>query len=149
VRYRHVALLIGDDLRAAERYYARLFDLDVVLREGPLEPGASAWAQLPVDKTWDDAEAAGIEIGMVALARDDIIIALFASESTGEQLYAVGLLMTPAEIEEVATRLDDEVVEDHGEGSLAFIDRMGVRWQVSARGPFRGAGEIHGRWLAV
>ena len=81
MRFRHIALLAGDDLRGAEEYYRRLFDFEVVLREGPLEPGgpdAELWGQLPPDRTWDDAEKAGVEIGMVALERDEVILALFA-----------------------------------------------------------------------
>lgn len=152
MRYRHIALLAGSDLRAAEQYYARLFDLEVVVREAPQSPeglDAAVWAQLPRDKDWVDAEAVGVEVGMVALERDDVTIALFAGEPTGERLYALGLVMTEEEIESVAERLGDETVEDHGEDWLAFVDRYGVRWQLSTRGPFRGSGDSQGRWLAV
>ncbi|HSM02479.1 MAG TPA: VOC family protein [Acidimicrobiia bacterium] len=152
MRYRHVAVFVGPDLRAAEEYYARLFGLQVVVREAPQGGGgidAAVWAQLPQDKTWDDAEAAGVEIGMVGLERDDVTLALFPAAPTGERFYAVGLVATRDEIEAVAGRLADETIEDHREEWLAFLDRYGVRWQLSTRAPFRGAGDSQGRWLDV
>lgn len=152
MRYRHVALFVGADLRAAEEYYARLFDLRVVVRESPQESGdidAAVWAQLPRDKTWDDAEAAGVEIGMVALEREDFTLALFPVEPSGERFYALGLVMPAEEIAAVASRLNDEAIEDHQGEWLAFVDRYGVRWQLSVRGPFRGSGDSQGRWLEV
>lgn len=152
MRYRHVALFAGAHLQEAEGYYSHLFGLDVVLREGPLQsggPNAELWGQLPPDKTWDDADAAGVDIGMVALQRDDVILALFAAEPTGERFYAVGLVMVPDEIDQVAERLDDEMVENRSDGWLAFIDRFGVRWQLSSTAPFRGAGTTRGSWLDV
>jgi len=152
MRYRHVALYAGSDLRAAEEYYARLFDLQVAVREAPVSPDgrdAAVWAQLPRDKDWDHAEAAGVAIGMVALEGGDVTLALFAGEPTGERFYALGLVMTAEEIESVAERLGEETIEDHREGWLAFVDRYGVRWQLSTSGPFRGSGDSQGRWLAV
>jgi hypothetical protein len=146
-----VALLVGPDLRGAEAYYANLFELDVVLREGPLEsggPDAGLWGQLPPEKSWDDAAAAGVEIGMVALQRDDVILALFAVPPTGVGVYAFGLVMDEPGIERVADRLEGETIESHENGWLAFVDRMGVRWQLSSSAPFRGAG-ADGSWLEV
>jgi hypothetical protein len=153
MRYRHIALLVGEDLRGAEEYYSHLFDMEVVLREGPLEPGgpdADAWGQLPEGKSWDDAVAAGVEIGFVALQRGDVILPLFAAEPTGERFYAIGFVTEPEEIAAVEDRLgNDEVVEGTGDGWLAFVDRYGTRWQLSEGFEFRGAGEIRGDWLDV
>lgn len=151
MRYRHVALFVGADLRSAEEYYARLFGMEVVLREGPLEPGgpdAGLWAQLPHDATWDDAEAAGVVIGMVALQRGDVILPLFAAPPTGDRTYAIGLVAERSVIEEVRSRLTDELVEGADEAWLAFVDRYGQRWQLSETAPFEGAG-AKGRWLTV
>jgi len=147
MRYRHVALFVGDDLEAAEAYYVRLFDMDVIVREGPLPTGE--WGQLPGDRTWADARAAGTPIAMVALQRDDVILPLFAAAPTGERFYAIGLVMTAEEIDAVASRLEAEMIEEQRADWLAFIDRHGVRWQLSTTAPFRGAGERAGRWLDV
>ncbi len=150
MRYRHVALLVPE-LRAAEEFYVDLFGMAVLFREGPLEPGgpsAEVWGTLPDDRSWDDAEAAGLAIGLVALQRDDVILPLFAAEPTGVQAYAIGLVMDAAEIEAIRSRLPDDVtVETEGVGWLAFVDRFGVRWQLSDTAPFRSAGEREGRWL--
>lgn len=152
MRYRHIALFVGADLRAAESYYADLFDMTVVIREAPLEPAdsdADRWGQLPPDRTWEDADRAGIEIGMVALQRDEVILPLFDGEPSGERFYAIGIVMAPEEIAAVADRLDDERVESRKDGWLAFIDRFGVRWQLSDTAPFLGAGRTGGEWLEV
>ncbi len=152
MRFRHIALFVGPRLRQAERYYADLFDMRVSIREAPVGgDGAEAtdWAQLPPDQGWDDAEAAGAEIGMVVLERDDVILALFAAQADGRQFYAIGLVMEPDEIIDVRRRLEDETVESSGEGWLAFVDRFGVRWQLSDTAPFLGAGMTSGRWLEI
>ena len=140
MRFRHVGLYVGADLRAAEEYYATLFDMEVVVREGPA-PSSFEWAQLPEDKGWDDAEAAGMPIGMVALQRGDVTLPLFAAEPSGDRFYAIGLVMSQEEIGAVRGRLgSDESVEDSRDDWLAFVDRYGTRWQLSDSAPFRGAG---------
>lgn len=151
MRFRHVALFVGGDLRAAEAYYAGLFDMEVALREGPIAAGphAGGWGQLPPDRGWDDAERAGVEIGMVALERDEVTLPLFAAEPTGERFYAIGLVMTADDIEAVGDRLTDETIEDHQDEWLAFVDRYGVRWQLTTAAPFHGSGDISGIWLEV
>ena len=65
------------------------------------------------------------------------------------QVYAVGLAMAADEIAAIEGRMDTEVVEDRGEAWLTFVDRYGVRWQLSTDAPFMGAGEATGRWLDV
>jgi hypothetical protein len=141
------------DLRAAEEHYVALFDMEVLFREGPLEPGgpnAELWGTLPPGCTWDDAEAAAVEIGMVALQRGDLILPLFAMAPSGLQTYAIGLVMEDDEIEAIRARLpDDAYVESEQDGWLAFVDRFGVRWQLSNRQPFRSAGERADLWLDV
>ena len=150
--YRHVALLVPD-LQEAEQFYSELFDMEVLFREGPLEPGgalAETWATLPRDATWDDAEAAGLTIGMVALQRGDVILPLFAAEPSGVQMYAIGLVMAAEEIAAVRARLpEDTLVETESDGWLAFLDRFGVRWQLSATRPFASAGQVSDTWLEL
>jgi hypothetical protein len=64
MEYRHLALFVGDDLRRAEQYYAGLFEMGAVVREGIDDGGR--WAQFPLESSWDDAERAGLTIRMVA-----------------------------------------------------------------------------------
>lgn len=145
--YRHVALLIGD-LRSAEEYYEGLFDMDVVVREGKLEDGR--WASLPENAGWDEAVAAGVELGMVGLQRDQFTLALFAVEPSGVQAYAIGLLMAEDEIGQVCSRLpEDTAIEASSDGYLAFVDRFGVRWQLGTTRRFVGAGVREGLWLEI
>lgn len=75
-RFRHVALYVPD-LREAEELYVGLFGMRVLLREALVdrEQSQGAWATLPVDREWKDAEAAGVSLGMVALQRDDMVLA--------------------------------------------------------------------------
>ena len=71
---RHIALFVPD-LRSAERYYRSIFDMELVGRETELADGQ--WYTLPFDKGWGEAEAAGIELGMVFLRKDDFGLGLF------------------------------------------------------------------------
>ena len=134
MRYRNVALLAAD-LRSAEAYYAELFDLEVLFREVPVGPGgpdALEWRKVPDGVGWDAVESAGFTIGMVALARDEFILPLLGALPSGTAAYAIGLVMSSAEIDLVASRLGPEaIVESRGPGWLAFVDRLGNRWQLS------------------
>jgi len=49
---RHTALVVPD-LRAAEGYYRRVFDMELIGREAELADGQ--WYSLPLDKGWDEA----------------------------------------------------------------------------------------------
>jgi len=44
--------------------------------------GQEDWATLPLDKGWEDAEAVGTELSMIALRRDDFVLALKAIASS-------------------------------------------------------------------
>jgi catechol 2,3-dioxygenase-like lactoylglutathione lyase family enzyme len=56
---RHIALFVPD-LRAAERYYQSIFDMELIGREAELADGL--WYTLPFDKGRDEADAAGLII---------------------------------------------------------------------------------------
>ena len=85
---------------------------------------------------------------MAALQRDDVVLALLAAESTGEQIYTIGFTMSHEEMEGLRSRLPVEtVIESEAEGWLAFVDRFGMRWQVSTSARFSSTGESRGRWL--
>jgi hypothetical protein len=142
VRFRHVALMISD-LRAAEDYYRAIFGMGVLFREAVTQagPDAGGWATLPHETGWDEADAAGVTISMSALQRDDVVLALFAVEPTGTQIYTIGLTMSNEEMEGLRSRLPvDTLIEDEAEGWLVFGDRFGMRWQVSTSAGFGSTG---------
>ncbi len=51
---------------------------------------------------------------MVALRRDQFVLALFAAEPSGRQTYALGLVMDENEIEQVSRRLRADAVDRSG-----------------------------------
>lgn len=147
MQYRHIAIFVPE-LEAAEVYYRSLFGLEVVLREGPEAGGSGRWAQLPLDKDWDDARAAGVELGMVAIGKGDLVLAMFPGEPTWGQLFAIGVRMADEEIAGVAGRLpEDTAVLEMGADTLDFIDRYGFHWQLTTTSDFTGSGHRDGRWL--
>jgi catechol 2,3-dioxygenase-like lactoylglutathione lyase family enzyme len=145
---RHISLFVPD-LQAAETYYQRLFDMEIVGREGRLQDGL--WYALPAGKGWDDARTAGIELGMLALRQGAFVLALFPGDPQPGQLYMLGLSMSADEIAGVRERLpvDAMVLEDRP-GALTFQDRYVIGWQIYTTGAeFRNSGESGGRWLDV
>jgi catechol 2,3-dioxygenase-like lactoylglutathione lyase family enzyme len=145
---RHVALFVPD-LQAAEVYYQRLFDLEIVGREARLQDGL--WNALPAGKGWDDARAAGVELGMIAMRQGAFVLALFLGDPQPGQLYMIGLSMSPEEIAGVRERLPNDVtVLEDRPGALTFRDRHIIGWQLYTTGAeFRNSGESGGRWLDV
>ncbi len=144
MRYSHVALH-AEDLRAAEEFYRQVFAAEVVFRESVDRDGV--WHTLPLAHGWDEAEEAGIELHMVALARDEIVLPVFAGPSVPR---IIGLDVTIDDIDRMRQHLPEEaeVVTD-GERALVFRDPFEIEWQVSAATGFRSSGEMHGRWLVV
>jgi catechol 2,3-dioxygenase-like lactoylglutathione lyase family enzyme len=63
--FTHIALTVTP-LRQAEEFYRTLFALDIAFREAE---AADGWYTLPSDAGWDDAEAAGISLGLCSLLR--------------------------------------------------------------------------------
>ena len=148
VSFRHIALFVPD-LRVAEAYYRPLFEMQLIGREAQLDDGL--WYTLPYDKGWEDATAAGIEPGMLALRNGAFVLALFQGGAPQGQVFAIGLDMFEEEIARVRACLpaNAEVLEDSA-GSLAFRDPYQITWQISAPGDeFRTAGEFAGRWIQL
>ena len=145
--FRHVAIVVSR-LRDAEEYYRHVFGMELIGREAEGDDGESY--SLPSDREWDDAEAAGIELGFVALRRGEAILALLRGPASPGQVYAIGIVMSELDIAGIRARLPPhaEVVGDRP-GYLEFVDPFGVRWQISTDRRFRMAGAIAGRWLAV
>ena len=145
---RHIALVVPN-LREAEAYYQSLFGMELIGREAELEDGL--WYTLPFDKGWDDAQAAGIKLGMLALRKSEIVLALFAGDAPQGQVFVIGLAMSPEEINGIRSRLpsNTELEMDEPDG-LEFRDPFKIIWQISVPGSeFRTAGDFAGRWLKV
>lgn len=144
----HVAITVPD-LQEAEAYYQALFEMESVTRE---RLGPDGDAQLPKDKDWADALAAGVTIQMVALRVGDLVLALFdeaspmirALDLPQYRPLFVGVEMPEAQIARVRERLRDEAWDD---GSGGFRDRYGIGWQLSPKRTFLGSGDRGGTWL--
>ena len=145
---RHIALFVPD-LRAAERYYQSVFDMELVGREAELADGL--WHSLPFDKGWEEVEAAGIELGMLFLRKDEFGLGLFKSNAPPGQVNVIGLKMPTEEIARVRARLPDDtqVLEDEPD-YLEFRDPYQITWQIMLpESKFSTAGEFANRWLKL
>lgn len=145
---RHIALFVPD-LRAAEHYYRSIFDMELVGRESELADGE--WYTLPFDMGWDEAEAAGIEVGMVFLRKDEFGLGLFRGDGSPGQIYLIGLKMPLEEIAKVRARLpEDTQISKDRPASLEFIDAYLITWQiVLPESDFRTPGDFANRWLKL
>lgn len=145
---RHVALMVPD-LRVAEAFYMRAFDMDIIGREAMRNDGL--WYTLPFDKGWDDAVAGGIDLDMVALRKGSFVLALFRGNPVYGQIYALGLVMPAEEIVRIRARLEeDTTITEEGPAHLAFIDPYQITWQISVPGnEFRTSGDFADRWLKL
>lgn len=155
-QFLHIAFTVPD-LEAAESYYASLFDMTVITREA-LAPDGSR--QLPTHLGWADAKERGIELYMLALRRDQVVLALFdeasppvRAEGIPRRPGIVGLTLTAKDIAAVEERLGpEEEWESEQDGSrrrCSIGDRYGITWQLDTSTDFLGAGDGSGRWLDV
>jgi catechol 2,3-dioxygenase-like lactoylglutathione lyase family enzyme len=88
--------LVVPDLQAAERYYPSIFGIELIGREAELPDGL--WYTLPFDKGWNEVEAAGIKLDMLALRKGKFVLALFRGDETPGQVDVIGLQMPTEEI---------------------------------------------------
>jgi catechol 2,3-dioxygenase-like lactoylglutathione lyase family enzyme len=149
VAVRHIALFVPD-LPAAEEFYRHVFDSQLLMRESELDDGL--WYTLPPDKGWPDAEAAGIKIDMIALKRDEFILALFRGQPDPRAtILEIGVSMPPAAIAALRDRLPETAERiPHEYGDLMIRDPFGYVWHLWPAGtPFVSNGESSGRWLKV
>lgn len=155
----HIALFVPD-LPAAERFYQHIFAMQLLMRETQLDDGL--WYTLPMDKGWSDAQAAGIEIEMIALKRDAFVLALFkaalfkAALKQGDPaprttVLEIGITMTAKSIAAVRDRLPESAeIVPHEYGDLMFRDPFGYLWHLSPIGRvFQSNGQSSGRWLQL
>jgi catechol 2,3-dioxygenase-like lactoylglutathione lyase family enzyme len=146
--FRHIALVVPD-LQEAESYYQNLFEMELIGREVQLDDGL--WYTLPYELGWQDAEAAGITLNMLALRKGDAVLALFPGSQPPGQVFSIGLAMPWEEVEQVKDRLpaDIEVLLDRSD-QFHFKDRYGISWQLVPPGTgFFMNGDTSGRWLEV
>jgi catechol 2,3-dioxygenase-like lactoylglutathione lyase family enzyme len=148
ISFRHLALVVSD-LRAAEEYYQSIFNMELIGREAELDNGL--WYTLPIDKGWDAAEAAGIELGMLALRKDQFVLALIKGEAPLGQVHVIGLKMPMEEIAKVKARLpQDAQVTYNPSNQLEFRDPYQIIWQISVpESEFQTSGDRSNRWLSV
>jgi catechol 2,3-dioxygenase-like lactoylglutathione lyase family enzyme len=147
----HVALRVPG-LRQAEGYYRELFGLEVAFREAPTAEG---WRTLPFDAGWEEAETAGIELGLSVLRRDAFVVALEAADeetdSDHKLLSHIGLLVSEDELvglRQRTNRLPCDVVLERDD-LLILEDAHGVRWEITTSQQLRSNGEARGAWLEV
>jgi catechol 2,3-dioxygenase-like lactoylglutathione lyase family enzyme len=144
---KYIALHVPD-LRAAEGFYREAFAMDLLFREGELEGGT--WHTLRPDLAWDDADARGIGVDMVALRRDAFVLALFRGTPAPGTLFEICLGVVPEEADAIRARLGKEAtLLESAPGWLRFEDPFGFRWAVQRHdAAFRSSGEIAGRWIS-
>ncbi len=149
----HLALRV-ERLRDAEAFYRGLFAMEVAFREAETPDG---WWTLPQSAGWDDAERAGIDLGLVMLYRDGIRLALEAADAVAAdgQLSHVGVFVDEDELTRLRASAADagcRIVQDRAQ-ALVFDDPFGVRWELNTfpydDPPSLSTGARAGRWLEV
>ena len=144
---RYLALCVPE-LRPAEAFYCSALGMDVLFRE---TERSGEWWTLPADQGWEEAGAAGVEVGMVALRRDELVLALFPGAPGPGTVHEICLGLEPEDVDRLRGRLPAaaEVVEQR-HGFVRFVDPFGFRWVVQdLRLAFRSSGEIAGRRLEL
>jgi catechol 2,3-dioxygenase-like lactoylglutathione lyase family enzyme len=146
---KHIALFVSD-LRAAEDFYRRILGMHILFRESELD-GDDNWHTLHPEKGWEDAETAGIELAMVALKRDEFVLALFRGAPQPGTVLEICFGLSADAIRAVRARLRQEAITlEHSERWLRFDDPFGFRWTLQEPDvAFRSSGEIAGRWLVL
>ena len=141
----YVALYVPD-LEAAETFYRGAFGLELLFRESEQDDGS--WYTVR-DLDWGEIGRQGIPVAMVALQRDDFVLALFEGSPSAGTVYEICLAVDAAEVESTKARLSgDAVIEESADGWLRFVDPFGFRWAVRSRDiPFLSNGEIAERWI--
>jgi catechol 2,3-dioxygenase-like lactoylglutathione lyase family enzyme len=144
---KYVALHVPD-LRAAEGFYREAFAMDLLFRESDREDGT--WHTLRAGLDWDEADARGIGVDMVALRRDAFVLALFRGTPAPGTLFEICVGVQSEDTDAIRARLGREAtVLESASGWLRFEDPFGFRWAVQRHdASFRSSGEIAGRWIS-
>lgn len=128
----HITIRVPLNLRAAERFYAELFDLEVSWRE-PVPDGA------PFDLPWEALDAAGIAPEISLLHRGAFRLAIVPAtpgETGNSPIDHVGLQVSVEQLRRVRDRAIQQgfkVVADREEELFDFVDPFGVEWELDVR----------------
>ncbi|MBM3180651.1 MAG: VOC family protein [Chloroflexi bacterium] len=143
----HIALFVPN-LQEAERFYKDLFEMELIGRE--IEKEGGLWYTLPFDKGWEDAKAAGMDLGMSALRKGKFVMALFKGVHPPGQVFAIGLSATEDDIKAIHERLSPDIkIEEFQPDRLEFLDPYHITWQIAVEPTFRTAGDFANRWLVI
>jgi len=142
---RYIAIHVPD-LEAAEDFYRGVFGMDLLFRESE---GDGSWYTLRDGLDWAETKRQGISISMVALQRDEFVLALFEGSPHAGTVYEICVALDAPEVEAIEARLPtNAVVEESASAWVRFLDPFGFRWAVrDADGSFRSSGEIADRWI--
>lgn len=104
-----------------------------------------------MDKGWEDAIDAGIELKMVALKRDNFVLPLFqGNPAPKDTVLEIGIVMTAEEAAALLDRLPDTLTFAKHHSDIMFDDPLGYRWHIWPVGrEFNSNGEGAGRWLEL
>ena len=121
--------------------------MDLLFRESELEDGT--WHTLRPNLDWDDVNARGLAVDMVALGRDLFVVALVRGEPTPGTVFELCVGLPPEEIGAIVDRLPPAatVIESRA-NNLRFEDPFGFCWVAQPYdATFRSSGAIAGRWI--
>jgi hypothetical protein len=110
---------------------------------------------LPSEAGWDDAEAAGIRLGLCSLHRDAFTLALEdGTGSAGGRLSHIGIQVDAQEFERLHSVASERCqIIQYRPSLLVFDDPYGVRWEVTTSSyddPLRlSTGVRLGHWLDI
>ncbi len=128
----HIALHVASDLRSAEEFYRRLFDLAVSWRE-PVPPDA------PFDLSWEDHARAGStpEITMLHSGALRVSVIGDGPEVTSRApIEHVGVQVAVEQLRTVRERAISaglHVITDRPDELFDFIDPYWVEWELDTR----------------
>jgi hypothetical protein len=94
---------------------------------------------------------AGIELAMVALKRDEFVLALFRGAPKYGTVSEICFGLAADEIQSIRASLRDEPISsEHGKRWLRFDDPFGFRWTLQEpHVAFKSSGEIAQPWLVL
>lgn len=126
-----------ESLRQAENLYTRLFDLEVVQREGAVDEEPCA---LPGNMTWEEVASRDVTLTRSVLHKDGFCLTLHRNitEAVAKgRLDHIGLCLEPCEFRRLWGKVGDLgcYVEEAADQRIIFDDPYGVRWEVMADTP--------------
>jgi catechol 2,3-dioxygenase-like lactoylglutathione lyase family enzyme len=130
----HHLVLLVDEVPEGESFYRRLFDMDVLFREGVLDGEAGT---VPEGMDWSEAVEAGVTPTMAFLGRDDLFLALAQAddELDAGRVDHIALAVDESAFEAVTERAEELgcEVERNAPHHRVFEDRWGFEWELNAR----------------